>query len=131
MSWVTVQDQRLHYIDQNQKELRADSYKSVKEATDERMREAARADGLFPDDHSRPSIGRKILPGSVTGTPRFFNKKFQDGMAICREYSKPDLFITMTCNSGWEEIADELLPNQKAQDRPDIVDPPGTESSLY
>ena len=42
-------------------------------------------------------------------------------MAICREYSKPDLFITMTCNSGWDEIVDELLPQQKAQDRPDIV----------
>ena len=121
MSYVTVENQRLNYIDKNQKELRADYYKSVKEATDERLREAARADGLYTDDHSRPAIGRKILPSSVTGTPRFFNKKFQDGMAICREYSKPDLFITMTCNSGWDEIVDELLPQQKAQDRPDIV----------
>ena len=78
MSYVTVEDQRLNYIDKNQKELRADSYKSVKEATDERLREAARADGLYTDDHSRPAIGRKILPSSVTGSPRFFNKKFQD-----------------------------------------------------
>ena len=42
-------------------------------------------------------------------------------MAICREYCKPDLFITMTCNAGWEEIVNELLPAQKAQDRQDIV----------
>ena len=78
MSWVTVENQRLNYIDKNQKELRADSYKSVREATDERIREAARVDGLFTDDHLQPSIGRKILPSSVTGSPRFFNKKFQD-----------------------------------------------------
>ena len=50
MSYVTVENQRLNYIDKNQKELRADCYKSVKEATDERMREAARADNLFTDE---------------------------------------------------------------------------------
>jgi hypothetical protein len=42
-------------------------------------------------------------------------------MAICREFHKPDLFITMTCNPRWREIEDELLPGQTAQDRPDVV----------
>jgi Helitron helicase-like domain at N-terminus len=31
------------------------------------------------------------------------------------------LFVTMTCNLSWKEIKDELLINQKACDRPDIV----------
>jgi len=42
-------------------------------------------------------------------------------MAICREFHKPDLFITMTCNPKWSEIETELLPGQTAQDRPDLV----------
>src|SRR3979490_2304095 len=42
-------------------------------------------------------------------------------MAIVREFGKPDLFVTVTCNSKWPEIVDELLPNQQASDRPDLV----------
>ena len=41
-------------------------------------------------------------------------------MAICREYHKPDLFITMTCNPHWEEIKSELN-GASVQDRPDLV----------
>jgi hypothetical protein len=29
-------------------------------------------------------------------------------MAIVRQYGKPDLFITMTCNPKWEEIVSML-----------------------
>lgn len=49
------------------------------------------------------------------------NANYQDSMAIVRRFGKPDLFVTMTCNPNWEEISAELLPNQKAADRPDIV----------
>ena len=42
-------------------------------------------------------------------------------MAIVREFRKPDLFITMTCNSKWTEITSQLLEGQTAQDRPEIV----------
>ena len=66
-------------------------------------------------------IGRKILASSFTGSPRWYNSKFQNGMAICRKYHKPDFFITMTCNPNWPEIKQELLECQKPQDRPDIV----------
>ena len=88
-----------------------------------RLRELApREDGLYDDDHHQPSqIGRKILASSFVGSPRWYNAKFQDGMAICREYHKPDLFITMTCNPHWPEIESQLLPGQSAQDRPDVV----------
>ncbi|CAB4474440.1 unnamed protein product [Rhizophagus irregularis] len=40
---------------------------------------------------------------------------YQDSMAIVREYEKPDLFITITCNPNWPKITNELLPNQKAR----------------
>ena len=122
MSWVTVENQRLYYQEKNQKALRADTYKNVKEACNELQRELhPRIDGVFGDDHQRPTVGRKILSSSFSGSPRWYNAKFQDGMAIVREYHKPDYFITMTCNSQWSEIKDELLQGQTPQDRPDIV----------
>ena len=106
MAWAKVERQRLFWHEQNQKALRADKYLNVKEAVEER----ARADHLHTDDHQRPKIGRKILPSSFVGGPRWYNSLFQDGMAICREYSKPDLFLTFTCNVAWPEIQKELQP---------------------
>ena len=71
---------------------------------------------------TRQTIGRKVILGpSFTKGPRWYNKKFQDGMAICRKYKKPDFFVTFTCNPHWKEITDELKPGQTAQDRPDLV----------
>ena len=94
MGWITVQNQRLNYQSQNQKALRADTYKNIREATEERIREAGpRADSLYPDDHQTPRVGRKILASSFPGGPRWYNAKFQDGMAIVREYNKPDFFF--------------------------------------
>ena len=80
MGWVQVEDQRLNFQSQNQKALRADSYKNVKQATEERMRELGpREDGLYPDDHHQPAIGRKILASSFTGSPRFYMLNFKMG----------------------------------------------------
>ena len=120
MAWVAVKDQRLNYQSQNQKALRADKYINVREATEERLL-APREDALYNDDHQRPATGRKILASSFTGSPRWYNAKFQDGMAICRKYHKPDFFITMTCNPNWPEIKAELMEGQTPQDRPDIT----------
>ena len=123
MVWVSIENQRLNFQRQNQKALRADSYKSVKEATEERIRNAgARADQLFPDDQQNSQIGRKILAGTHVGSKRWFNIRHQDGMAILRKHGgKPDLFITMTCNPQWKEIQEHLMDGQTSQDRPDIV----------
>ncbi|XP_029143262.2 uncharacterized protein [Arachis hypogaea] len=42
-------------------------------------------------------------------------------MAICKKYGYPDLFITMTCNSSWQEIGRVNNPRTlKVEDRPDI-----------
>ena len=48
-------------------------------------------------------------------------QSYQDAMAIVRKYGKPDLFTTMTGNPKWREIEKNLLPDQSAADRPDIV----------
>lgn len=47
--------------------------------------------------------------------------KYQDAMAICKEFGKPTFFITMTANPNWQEVTDSLLPGQCAADRPDLV----------
>ena len=42
-------------------------------------------------------------------------------MSLVQKFGKPNLFITMSCNLGWEEIQNELLPAQTAQDHPDLL----------
>ena len=122
LAWVAVENQKLLFQRKNQKALRADSYINIREATELLRNELTpRSDGMYRDDHQRPPIGRKILSSSYSGSPRWYNAKFQDGMAICREYHKPDFFITMTCNPHWPEIQEQLKEGQTAQDRPDIV----------
>ncbi|WP_416879511.1 AAA family ATPase [Litorimonas sp.] len=124
MAFVMIESQRLNFQRQNQKALRADTYRNVRELTDARRRDLApREDGMHPDDHLQPQaqVGRKILSSSLEGSPRWYNKQFQNAMAVVREYHKPDYFITMTCNPHWKEITDHLQPGQAAQDRPDIV----------
>ena len=50
-----------------------------------------------------------------------FQNYDQDAMTIVRKYGKPDVFLTMTANPWWPEIIENSHPNQKANDRPDIV----------
>ena len=86
MAWVTVENQKLMYQRLNQKALRADTYRNIKEATEAFQLELApREDGIFKDDNQQPAVGRKILSSSFSGSPRWYNAKFQDGMAICRD----------------------------------------------
>ena len=42
-------------------------------------------------------------------------------MAIVATLGKPDLFVTITCNPLWSEIADNLLPRHIWGDRLDLV----------
>ena len=46
---------------------------------------------------------------------------FQDAMAICRHFHKPDLFLTMTANPKWPEIIYSLFSGQIATDHPNFV----------
>lgn len=46
---------------------------------------------------------------------------YQDDLAIVNKTWKPDLFLTMTCNTKWRGIEENSLPDQQACGRPDIV----------
>ncbi|GFY40563.1 helitron_like_N domain-containing protein [Trichonephila inaurata madagascariensis] len=62
-----------------------------------------------------------ILPSSFSGSPRAMQQNFQDAMSTVRDFSKPDLFLTFTFNSKRKQIKDNLFPEQKLHDRPDLV----------
>ncbi|GBP25926.1 Pheromone-binding protein [Eumeta japonica] len=80
-------------------------------------------DALNQDGNVDPSnIGQRvILPYSFTGSPRYLHEKTQDAMTYVRNYGRPDLFVTFTCNPEWPEIKAELLPDQRSFDRHDII----------
>ena len=103
---------RINHARTHQAELRADLYKGLE-------------DQLSAEDAKARNIrftGKKfILPATYSYTPRWYDKKYRDAMAIVSKYRKPDLFITFTCNSKWKEITDELEPGQSAFDRPDLT----------
>lgn len=46
---------------------------------------------------------------------------YQDAMALVRQFGKPDLFVTMTCNPSWPEIRGELKQGETPNDRPDLI----------
>ena len=85
--WLLTETQRLHFQSSNQGTLRADKYSNVQAAVANR-----------PPGENNP-IGKKILASSFTGGPRWYHAKYEDAMALVREFHKPDFFITMTCNT--------------------------------
>ncbi|KAK3888552.1 hypothetical protein Pcinc_007404 [Petrolisthes cinctipes] len=49
------------------------------------------------------------------------HERIQDARTYVRQYGRPDLFITFTCNPKWPEITEAILPGQKANQRHDIT----------
>ncbi|KAE9002551.1 hypothetical protein PR001_g18217 [Phytophthora rubi] len=136
------EQEQLRWIASHQAELRAEQYRGVQDALlNEPTTVLNEGEGLLteydretgtlqhPDgdqrrpDHFLNQIGKRIvLPSTHSGSRRAMYKSYQYSMAIVREYGKPDVFVTMTCNPTWEEIEEKIPePNQSAQDRPDIV----------
>jgi hypothetical protein len=62
-----------------------------------------------------------ILPSSFVGSPRFYHQLYLDAMALPCRYHKPDLFITITCNPNWPEIAAAVPVGSHWRFHPDIV----------
>ena len=81
--YVKVEEQRLRYIRNNQKELKVDTYSGL-------------ADAVAANEHRQ--AGRYVvLPATFTGGPRYMHKQYQNAMAIVRKHGKLDLFLTFTC----------------------------------
>lgn len=104
--FAKIEGSRLDWIRQNQRTIRAEKYSGLIDANGQ--------------DDLQNAGRRIILPPTVLGSPRFYNEKFQDAMAIVRKYGKPDLFLTFTCNPKWQEIQDALHEGESYTDRPDL-----------
>lgn len=85
-----IESQRLSFIRNNQTVIRAEVLNGLEEAVGRGETEPA-------------TVGmRVILPASFTGGSRYMFNNCQDAMAICKRFGYPDLFITITCNSNWD-----------------------------
>jgi len=90
---------RINFLKFNQASLRADLYQNIKKCC---------------IDNLGYTIGKRIvIPATFKGCDRYFAKLFQDGIGLIREYGKPDLFITLSCNPRWPEITVELILTPK------------------
>lgn len=106
--YAKIETERLIYIRLNQQKMRTEEYIH--------LRDAINTDG------NANNVGRvTILPASYVGSPRHMHEYAQDAMVYVRQYGRPDLFITFTCNPKWCEITQLLLPGQSASDRHDIT----------
>ncbi|GBL99593.1 hypothetical protein AVEN_68853-1 [Araneus ventricosus] len=106
--YAKIESERLRFIRLNQKKLRVEDYIH--------LRDAINSDGNI-NKLGKPTI----LPSSFTGGPRYMHERTQDAMTNVRNFGRPDLFITFTCNPQWKEITDELMARQKSHDRHDLI----------
>ena len=73
-------------------------------------------------EYDLKDIGRNVvLPATYIGSPRWYQKRFQDAMAIVRELGKPDLFITFTAHGKWDHNIRSLHEGEDTEDRPDVT----------
>ena len=101
-----IEYSRLTWARNHQTTIRAEKYQGLHDAV-------SQGDGV--------NAGRRIiLPPTNTGSPRYYNERFQNSMTMVRHMGKPDYFITFTTNPNWPEIQEALLPEEKPSDRPDI-----------
>ncbi|RAL48753.1 hypothetical protein DM860_001073 [Cuscuta australis] len=108
-AYTIVEAQRIQWFKFNQDQFRGNMMSGLEESV------------IRGDIESVASGQRIILPSSFTGGMRYMFNNGQDAMAICRRYGYPDLFITITCNPQWPEIARFMTRTKsKAEDRPDI-----------
>lgn len=108
--WASADQTRLAFLCFNQGRLRATLYSRLE-------------DWLKADEIGNPQdLGQRVvLPLSYIGGPQHLQQRYQDAMVIARFFRRIDLFITMTANPNWVEIAWELFPSQTSYNHPDLV----------
>ncbi|XP_071708564.1 uncharacterized protein [Rutidosis leptorrhynchoides] len=95
-AYTMVESEQIHYIRNNPKIQRADTFANLTLAT-------------LSDDVINSMLGNCVkLPASFTGSARYMLENYRDAMELCRIYGYLDLFITFTCNSKWPEITRAL-----------------------
>ncbi|XP_074289984.1 uncharacterized protein LOC141616751 [Silene latifolia] len=107
--YVKIENTRLEFFRLNQDAIRADLYQGI-------------LDTLELGENSASNVGKRmILPPSFLGGPRDMRGMYLNAMALVQKYGKPDLFLTMACNTNWSEIKSELAPGELEHNRPYLV----------
>ncbi|CAN1778537.1 ATP-dependent DNA helicase PIF1 [Linum perenne] len=74
-AFSTIDQNRLIYLRNHQKELRSEFYQGL-------------ADAFHRGDISADNLGNIILPATYTGSPRYMRQLFLDSTSICQYFSK-------------------------------------------
>ncbi|XP_016566777.2 uncharacterized protein LOC107864884 [Capsicum annuum] len=107
--YIKLETTRLEYFIQEQSNLRREILQDI-------------YDNILAGEIRGAKVGQRvILPASFIRGPRDMRRRCMDAMSLVQRFGKSDLFITMTCNSNWVEIKENLLQGQLSQDRPDLV----------
>jgi len=80
--FAKIISEKLHFIRNHQKQLRADDYVH--------FRDAFNNDANINANNVEQQV---ILPSSFTGSPRYMHEKNQDAMTYVRKFGRPGLFF--------------------------------------
>lgn len=109
-SYVKIEKDRMTFLRNNHKQIRANTYENLLHHLEKTAQ------------NTNSRVGKVvILLSTYVESSRNMLQSYQDAMTIVRQFGKPDLFITMTCNPKCRKISENLLPDQNASDKPDLV----------
>ena len=86
---ANYKQRKLNWARTHQHTLRSELYQGLQDAA---------VHNRHDREDVRPLGHKLILPSSHVDSSRFMTQLFQDAIAICRHFHKPDLFLTMTAN---------------------------------
>ncbi|KAK0427397.1 hypothetical protein QR680_010208 [Steinernema hermaphroditum] len=61
------------------------------------------------------------VPHYIRGSPRYLREQFEKAVTLSNKLGKPDLFITFTASSRWQEIKENIPPGETWADHPFLV----------
>ncbi|KAJ8914507.1 hypothetical protein NQ315_002780 [Exocentrus adspersus] len=125
-AYLKIENNRIRYILNNQDRLRAEEYVGLRdyfhyriEGHNQRVNDE---DDQIDDEEEAAIMGRMvILPSSFIGSPRHQQQLFQDAMAVVGRFGMPSIFLTMTTNTRWPEIIDNIPEGHTAADHPSLT----------
>jgi hypothetical protein len=110
--WSCIECRNLDYLSRGtiQSQFRASRYCT--------LMDQIRTDGV----QNMHMMGAPVLlPASFTGSPRWYHALYHDALALPAAFHLPDLFVTVTFNPEWPELARLMPVNGSVHDHPDVV----------
>lgn len=81
-------------------------------------------DSVWKGDANSSNVDKGVIfPAIYVGSKHYMQQNFQDALAACCHVGHPDIFLTMTCNSMWDEIQMMMVfvPGCIPANCPDII----------